>query len=96
MYQPATPMPGTHVVGVAGHARPRPWESYEEWEWRVLRTHYGPEVTRVHRGLEMLHPFVGSRIMQLEDRLAAEGIRARRRMRDRVSAGDILEDQIRH
>lgn len=79
VYQPATPMPGTHIVGIPGHARPRPWESYEEWEWRVLRTEYGPEVTRVHRELELLHPFVASRIMRLEERLAAEGIRARRR-----------------
>jgi hypothetical protein len=79
VYQPATPMPGTHVVGVVGHARPRPWESYEEWEWRVLRTEYGPEVMKVHRGLELLHPFVGSRIMALEDRLVQEGIHFRRR-----------------
>src|SRR5690606_39244521 len=56
-----------------------PWESFEEWEWRVLRTDYGPEVHRIHRELELLHPFVGSKIMELEVRLAAEGIRARRR-----------------
>lgn len=74
VYQPATPMPGTHIIGVPGHARPHPWESYEEWEWRVLNTEYGPDAHRVHRGLEVLHPFVASRIMALEDALAAEGI----------------------
>lgn len=79
VYQPATPMPGTHIVGVAGHPRPRPWESYEEWEWRVLNTEYGPEVHVVHRDLEKLHPFVASRIMALEAALAAEGIPFRRR-----------------
>ncbi len=79
VYQPATPMPGTHIAGVVGHARPRPWESYEEWEWRVLRTEYGPEVQKVHRGLELLHPFVASRILALEEKLAEEGIPARRR-----------------
>lgn len=79
VYQPATPMPGTHIAGVPGHAGPRPWESYEQWEWRVLRTDYGPEVQRVHRDLVLLHPFVASRIMTLEERLAEEGIRFRRR-----------------
>jgi hypothetical protein len=79
VYQPATPMPGTHIAGVPGHARPLPWESYEEWEWRVLRTEYGAEVRRVHRDLELMHPFVASRIMHLEEKLAEEGIRARRR-----------------
>jgi hypothetical protein len=34
---------------------------------------------KVHRGLELLHPFVGSRIMALEDRLVQEGIHFRRR-----------------
>jgi hypothetical protein len=72
-------MPGTHIVGVPGHPRPRPWESYEEWEWRVLRTEYGPEARRVQRDLELLHPFVASRIMALEERLRQAGIHARRR-----------------
>jgi hypothetical protein len=72
-------MPGTHVIGVPGHAHPIPGESYEQWEWRVLRTEYGPEARRVHRELELLHPFVGSRIMELEGRLQAEGIRFHRR-----------------
>lgn len=79
VYQPATPMPGTHIIGVAGQPGPQPWESYEEWEWRVLRTEFGPEAHQVHRSLELLHPFVASRIMQLEQSLAAEGIPFRRR-----------------
>lgn len=79
VYQPATPMPGTHIVGSPSHPGPRPGESYEEWEWRVLRTDFGPEARRVHRELDLLHPFVGSRIMHLEEELAKEGIRARRR-----------------
>jgi hypothetical protein len=79
VYQPATPMPGTHLVGVPGHAAPRPGESFEEWEWRVHRTAYGPEAHDVHRGLETLDPVVAARIMTLERRLAAEGIRAVRR-----------------
>lgn len=79
VYQPATPMPGTHVVGVAGHPGPAPGESYEEWEWRVLRTRFGPEVQRAQRGLDLLDPFVAGRIMRLEARLAEEGVRAVRR-----------------
>ena len=79
VYQPATPMPGTHIIGVPGHARPHPWESHEEWEWRVLNTEYGADAHRVHRGLELLHPFVASRILALEEALAAEGIPFRRR-----------------
>ncbi len=79
VYQPVTPMPGTHVVGIRGHARPNPGESYEEWEWRVLRTEFGREAERVYRGLEMLDPFVAARILKLEARLAAEEIAARRR-----------------
>ena len=79
VYQPATPMPGTHIIGVPGQPRPRPWESYEEWEWRILNTEFGADALRVHRGLEMLHPFVASRIMPLEDALTADGIPFRRR-----------------
>lgn len=79
VYQPATPMPGTHIAGVPGHAGPRPWESFEEWEWRVLRTDYGPEARRIHRGLELLHPFVASRVLVLEERLTQEGVRFHRR-----------------
>lgn len=79
VYQPATPMPGTHLAGVPGHARPMPWESYEEWEWRVLRTAYGPGVHTVNRSLELLDPMVAARIMSFEARLAEEGVRATRR-----------------
>lgn len=79
VYQPVTPMPGTHVVGVPGHAGPWPGESYEAWEWRVLRTEFGPEARQVHRGLEVLEPMVAARIMRLEQRLEQEGIRFRRR-----------------
>jgi hypothetical protein len=79
VYQPRTPLPGTHVVGVPG--MPGPWrgESWEAWEWRVLRTHYGPEVHRVHRGLDVLDPVFMSRIVRFERELAARGVRARRR-----------------
>lgn len=79
VYQPATPMPGTHIAGIPGHPQPHPWESFEEWEWRVLRTEYGPEAQRVHRDLHLLHPFVASRILALEERLTEEGIRFHRR-----------------
>lgn len=79
VYQPATPMPGTHIVGVPGHASPLSWESYEAWEWRVLRTGYGPEARVVHRSLDVLDPIVAGRIAQLEARLAEEGVRAVRR-----------------
>ena len=79
VYQPDTPMPGTHVVGVPGHARPMPGESYEEWEWRVLRTAFGPQAHVVHRDLESLAPEVAERLIRLEGRLARAGIRATRR-----------------
>lgn len=79
VYQPATPMPGTHTVGIRGHAAPWPGESYEAWEWRVLRTEYGPEARIVHRALDLLDPFVATRIIRFERELAAAGIRAVRR-----------------
>lgn len=79
VYQPATPMPGTHTVGMRGHAAPGPDESYEGWEWRVLRTQYGAEARIVHRSLELLDPFVASRIIRFERELDAAGIRAARR-----------------
>jgi len=72
-------MPGTHLVGLPGHARPHLFESYEQWEWRVLRTGYGPEVHRVHRNLETLEPEVAGRIRHLEEALTREGIRFNRR-----------------
>lgn len=79
VYQPRTPLPGTHVVGVAGLPGPRKGEGYEGWEWRVLRTGYGAEARRVHRGVEVLDPFFGARILRLERRLAELGVRAHRR-----------------
>jgi hypothetical protein len=79
VYQPATPMPGTHLVGVPGHARPAIGESYEAWEWRLLRTDFGPAAHRTYRGVDVLDPMVADRILRLEARLAAEGIRAVRR-----------------
>jgi hypothetical protein len=79
VYQSATPMPGTHLMGVPGHARPQPYETFEEWEWRVLGTPFGPEVTHVRRDLESLDPEVAERVVRLEARLAREGIRAVRR-----------------
>jgi hypothetical protein len=79
VYQPATPLPGTHVVGVAGLPGPRPGESYEEWEWRVLRTHYGPESRRAHKGLELLDPQFASRLLDFERRLREAGVRFSRR-----------------
>ncbi|HEV2145931.1 MAG TPA: hypothetical protein VGR37_00795 [Longimicrobiaceae bacterium] len=79
VYQPSTPLPGTHVVGVPGLPGPRPGESYEAWEWRVHRTEYGPDVRRAHRGLEVLHPIFAEKIMRLERVAAEAGIRASRR-----------------
>src|SRR4051812_35708774 len=49
VYQPRTPQPGTHIVGVPGMPHPALGESYEQWEWRVLRTTYGPSARTVHR-----------------------------------------------
>ncbi|HEX7242668.1 MAG TPA: hypothetical protein VF263_20435 [Longimicrobiaceae bacterium] len=79
VYQPANPLPGTHVVGVPGLPQPRRGESWEEWEWRVLRTSYGPEGRRVHRGMEVLDPAFASRLERLERALAERGVRAHRR-----------------
>lgn len=79
VYRPATPLPGTHVVGVPGMPHPAPGESFEEWEWRVLRTRFGPEVRRVHNDLLQLDPVFMSMIRRFERELAGRGIRARRR-----------------
>jgi len=79
VYQPATPMPGTHLAGVPGHAQPLPWESFEAWEWRVHRTEYSSQTRVALRSLELLDPIVASRILALESHLAAEGIRFTRR-----------------
>jgi hypothetical protein len=76
VYQPTTPMPGTHIVGVPGLTGPRPGESYEAWEWRMLRADFGAETRTARTELELLHPFAASRIMRLEKALRAEGIRA--------------------
>lgn len=79
VYQPRTPMPGTHVVGVPGMPRPRPGESYEAWEWRVLRTSYGPETRNVVRGMELVDPVFASKLLRFERLLRERGVRASRR-----------------
>jgi hypothetical protein len=79
VYQPRTPMPGTHVVGVPGMPHPAPGESYEQWEWRVLRTTYGRSVRGVHRETELLDPIFATRIMELERELRAAHVPAYRR-----------------
>lgn len=79
VYQPATPMPGTHVVGTPGHPGPEPGESFEAWERRVLRTLYGIEAQMIHRSLELLDPFVAGVILGFERELENAGIRAIRR-----------------
>jgi hypothetical protein len=78
VYRPETPMPGTHVVGVRGHPGPLPGESYEAWEWRVLRTGFGPGVRAVRRDLELLAPDVAPRIVQLEQLMREAGVPVRR------------------
>ncbi|HEU0015928.1 MAG TPA: hypothetical protein VFQ45_19780 [Longimicrobium sp.] len=79
VYRPATPLPGTHVVGVPGMPRPAPGESYEGWEWRILRTVYGADVRRVHNDLAQLDPVFMSMIRRFERELARRGVRAYRR-----------------
>jgi hypothetical protein len=79
VYRPTTPMPGTHLVAVPGLPGPRPGESWEGWEWRLLRTDFGPDARSVHRSLELLYPPFAARVLRLETRLAAEGIPFRRR-----------------
>lgn len=79
VYQSVTPLPGTHVVGVPGLPAPRAGETFEEWEWRMLRAEHGPAARRVHRELELLHPFFASRILTFERRLTEVGVRFRRR-----------------
>ena len=79
VYQPATPLPGTHVVGVPGMPRPEPGESYEHWEWRIHRTTFGPEARRVHRDMALMDPIVASKLMRMERTLASRGVRVRRR-----------------
>jgi hypothetical protein len=79
VYRPATPLPGTHTVGIPGMPRPAPGESYEAWEWRVLRTRYGPEVRRVRSDLLELDPIFLSRIRDFEAALRRSGVGFRRR-----------------
>lgn len=79
VYQPRTPLPGTHVVGVPGMPHPALGESYEQWEWRVLRTAYGAGARVVHRESELLDPVFASRLLELERRLRARGVHAVRR-----------------
>jgi len=79
VYQPRTPQPGTHVVGVPGMPHPAPGESYEQWEWRVLRTTYGPSARTIHRETALLDPLFASRLLEFERRLRVRGVRASRR-----------------
>jgi hypothetical protein len=79
VYQPRTPQPGTHVVGVPGMPHPALGESYEQWEWRVLRSSYGPQARTVHRETELLDPVFASRLLEFERRLRQRGVRASRR-----------------
>ncbi|HET7228385.1 MAG TPA: hypothetical protein VFJ16_00140 [Longimicrobium sp.] len=79
VYQPVTPQPGTHVVGVPGMPHPALGESYEQWEWRVLRTLYGAQANSVHREMELLDPIFATRLMRFEHDLAVRGVHARRR-----------------
>ncbi|MBD0320142.1 MAG: hypothetical protein ICV87_07410 [Gemmatimonadetes bacterium] len=79
VYQPATPLPGTHVVGVPGMPHPDPGESYEHWEWRILRTVFGAEVRRTYREMELLDPVFASRLRRMEQTLAGRGVRVYRR-----------------
>jgi hypothetical protein len=79
VYQPATPLPGTHVVGLPGFPGPRRGESHEEWEWRMLRMHFPAPVRQVHRSLDLLDPLFAGRLIHLEDQLRAAGVRFARR-----------------
>lgn len=79
VYRPATPLPGTHTVGVPGMSHPAPGESYEAWEWRVLRTTYGPSVRNVQNDLMQLDPVFMSMIRRFEAELRRRGVPATRR-----------------
>jgi hypothetical protein len=79
VYRPATPLPGTHTVGVPGMPHPALGESFEEWEWRVLRTSYGPFVRNVQNDLMQLDPVFMSMIRRFEAELRRRGIPASRR-----------------
>ena len=86
VYRPATPLPGTHVVGVPGMPHPAPGEGYEAWEWRMLRTTFGADVRRVENGLAALDPVFMSMIRRFERALREGGVRARRRETYRTAA----------
>jgi hypothetical protein len=79
VYQPATPLPGTHVVGVPGMPRPDVGESYEHWEWRILRTVFGSETRRTYREMELLDPVFAAKLRRMEQTLASRGVRLYRR-----------------
>lgn len=85
VYRPVTPLPGTHTVGVPGMPRPALGESYEAWEWRVLRTTYGPSVRNVQNDLMQLDPVFMSMIRRFEAELRRRGISASRRETYRTS-----------
>jgi len=79
VYQPATPLPGTHVVGLPALPGPHPGESFEEWEWRVHRTQFGRQALHVFRELELLDPVFAARLMDFEQNLRNAGVRFTRR-----------------
>ncbi len=79
VYQPETPMPGTHVVGVPGMPAPGDGESYEAWEWRLLGTLFTAAERRAESGLELLDPLFAERLLRLERLLAENGFSAHRR-----------------
>ena len=79
VYQPRTPLPGTHLAGVPGMPSPAPGESFEHWEWRVLRTSYGPGVRNVFRAPEMLDPVFAGKLLALETELRRRHVHATRR-----------------
>lgn len=74
VYQPRTPLPGTHVIGVRGMPAPMPGESHDEWEWRLLRSTFGAEARRTHRGIDVLDPLFTGRLLELERLASLEGI----------------------
>lgn len=79
VYQPRNPLPGTHVIGVRGMPAPIPGESYDQWEWRILRSTFGADAHRTHRGLEVLDPLFAGRLLELERRLTQSGVGFARR-----------------
>jgi hypothetical protein len=78
VYRPDNPLPGTHLVGIPGLPHPAPGESYEAWEWRVLRTVHDASVRRANASLAELDPVFLSRILDFERALRLAGVRVRR------------------